>query len=343
MTWAPETPRTPRCVAGSRARDDAANGREPDDGLVTDHLVETENLTKRYGRQLAVDHVDLRVRVGEVYGFLGPNGAGKTTTLKMLLGLVRPTEGTVRVFGRPPGHSSVLARLGMLVESPAFYPYLSGRDNLRVLARYCSVPYTRVDEALETVGLSARERDRFAAYSLGMKQRLGVAAALLKDPDLLILDEPTNGLDPAGMADMRRLMRRLGETGRTVLLSSHMLGEVQEICDRVGVIINGRLVREGTVDQLRGGGALEVTADPVDAARLVAERMLGAERVAVHDDRLRLDAAPDDAARINRELVMSGIEVRELTWTERSLEDVFMEMTSEKPVAVERPGATGRV
>jgi ABC-type multidrug transport system ATPase subunit len=172
-------------------------------------LVETTGLTKRYGPRAAVDHVELHVRRGEVYGFLGPNGAGKTTTLRMLLGLVRPTSGTVRVLGAPPGDRAALARIGMLVESPAFYPYLSGRDNLRVVARYGGVPATRVDQTLETVGLTARASDRVAAYSPGMQQRLGLAAALLKDSELLILDEPTNGLDPAGVAEMRLLLRRL--------------------------------------------------------------------------------------------------------------------------------------
>jgi ABC-type multidrug transport system ATPase subunit len=306
---------------------------------VTEYLVKTAKLSKTYGHRRAVDDLDLHVRAGEVYGFLGPNGAGKTTTLKMLLGLVRPTSGTAEVLGAPPGDSTALAKVGMLIETPAFYPYLSGRDNLRVLARYAAVPESRIDEALETVDLSRRDRDRFATYSLGMKQRLGVAAAVLKDPDLLILDEPTNGLDPAGMADMRRLLRRLGDTGRTVLLSSHMLGEVEEICDRVGVIFQSRLIREGTVDQLRGGGALQVTAEPIDAAELLIKRIVDAERVTVHDGRLRVRTAREDAARINRELVTAGIDVHELAWAERTLEDVFLEMTEDRPV---EPAAVGR-
>ncbi len=186
--------------------------------------MEARGLTKRYGRRItAVDGLDLSVRRGEVYGFLGPNGAGKTTTLRMLLGLIRPSSGTARVLGKKPGDPEGLARVGALVESPAFYPYLSGKDNLRVMARYSGVPYWRVDEALITVELGGRAKDKFRKYSLGMKQRLGVAAALLKDPDLLILDEPTNGLDPKGMADIRALIRKLGQGNRTVLLSSHLL------------------------------------------------------------------------------------------------------------------------
>src|SRR5690606_6694723 len=184
-------------------------------------------LTKRYGDRAAVDSVDLTVQRGEVYGFLGPNGAGKTTTLRMLLGLVRPTSGSATVLGRPPGAPDALDRTGALVESPGFFPYLSGRDNLRVLARYSRLDDAAVDAALEQVDLTDRAADKFKSYSLGMKQRLGVAAALLGTPELLILDEPTNGLDPAGMADMRVLIRALADHGQTVLLSSHLLGEVQ--------------------------------------------------------------------------------------------------------------------
>jgi ABC-2 type transport system ATP-binding protein len=222
---------------------------------VTD-AVQTTALSKRYGNGvLAVDRLELRVRRGEVYGFLGPNGAGKTTTLKMLLGLIRPTSGQATVMGLPPGDPAGLARVGALVESPSFYPYLSGRDNLRVVAHSCGLSKARVEAALEEVDLGGRARDAFQTYSLGMKQRLGVAAALVKEPDLLILDEPTNGLDPQGMVEMRHLIRELGRGERTVLLSSHLLNEVEQICDRVGVIVNGRLVAEGTVEEVRGRAA----------------------------------------------------------------------------------------
>ena len=291
-------------------------------------LVETTNLTKRYGRRAVVDHVGLQVRRGEVYGFLGPNGAGKTTTLRLLLGLVRPSSGTALVLGAAPGAPAALARIGMLVEAPAFYPYLSGRDNLRVFARYASVPPSKVDEVLETVDLADRAKDRAASYSLGMKQRLGVAAALLKDPELLILDEPTNGLDPAGMAEMRAMLRRLGTGGHTVLLSSHLLGEVQQVCDRVGVISQGKLLRQGTVAELRGHGSLRVAAEPLHQARTVAERLFGPERVRVHDGTLRLDIDDDQAPRVNRELVCAGVAVRSLGWHQPSLEDLFFELTT---------------
>src|SRR5215212_2777921 len=305
------------------ARRNVMNGR--------DVLVETRDLTKRYGpRVVAVDRVSLTVRRGEVYGFLGPNGAGKTTTLRMLLGLIRPTSGVATVLGRSPGHPESLARVGALVELPAFYPYLSGRDNLRVIARYAGVPKKRIEEVFDLVDLTDRARDKFATYSLGMKQRLGVAAALLKDPELLILDEPTNGLDPAGMADMRGLIRSLGSGERTVLLSSHLLGEVEQICDRVGVISHGRLIAESTVEELRGKGALLVGAKPLDRAREHVEQLLGAERVGVTGGTLRLDADLAAAGRINRELVGAGVEVIELRPVERTLEEVFLEMTDQK-------------
>ena len=200
-------------------------------------VVETQDLGKRYGERIvAVDGLNLEVRRGEVYGFLGPNGAGKTTTLRMLLGLIRPTTGAALVLGARPGTPEGLGRVGALIETPTFYPYLSGRDNLRVLARYAGVSETRIATVLEEVDLTARAGDRFRTYSLGMKQRLGIAAALLKDPELLILDEPTNGMDPVGIAEMRPFIRSLGRGDRTVLLSSHLMSEVEQVCDRVGVI-----------------------------------------------------------------------------------------------------------
>ena len=294
-------------------------------------VLRATGLTKRYpGGVLAVDGVDLAVQRGEVYGFLGPNGAGKTTMMRMLLGLIRPTSGTVDLLGEPPGSPAGLARVGALIESSGFYPYLSGLDNLRILARYGGVPRGRIDAVLDAVDLTDRAGDRFATYSLGMKQRLGVASALLGDPELLVLDEPTNGLDPAGMADMRALVRRLGAEGRAVLLSSHLLGEVQQICDRVGVISGGRLIAESTVAELRGQAALVIAAAPLDVAARRAVQLLGADRVQVVGAELRLTAGEAEAAEINRELVAAGVEVSELRREERSLEEVFLEMTSPK-------------
>jgi len=294
-----------------------------------DFVVHTRGLTKRYDDAIvAVDDLDLCVRRGEVYGFLGPNGAGKTTTLRMLLGLVRPTSGHAVVLGAPPGAPSGLARIGAMVEAPAFYPYLSGRDNLRVLARYAGVPERRVDAVLDQVKLTARADDRSAKYSLGMKQRLGVAAALLNDPELLILDEPTNGLDPAGMAEMREFIRSLGTGARTVVLSSHLMGEVEQVCDRVGVIRAGSLIAEGTVDELRGRAGLRVRAEPlVDAACLVGQ-LPGVEAVTTVDGRLDVTVDTARAPAINHALVQAGIAVSELYVQKASLEDVFLELTA---------------
>ncbi|PXY35921.1 ATP-binding cassette domain-containing protein [Prauserella flavalba] len=288
--------------------------------------VETNALTKRYGDLVAVDSLDLVVRQGEVYGFLGPNGAGKTTTLRMLLGLIRPTSGDVRLFGHASGAGRRLAGVGALIEGPGFYPYLSGRDNLRVLARHAGVGRGRVAEVLDVVDLAERAGDRYSTYSLGMKQRLGLAAALLKDPGLLILDEPTNGLDPAGMADIRAVIRGLADEGRTVLLSSHLLGEVQQICDRVGMISRGQLVAEMSVAELRATGLL-VMADPIDDARARVAELVGADRVRVDGDVLRLDVEAAMAATINAELVHSGVSVRELRPAEADLEQTFLELT----------------
>jgi ABC-2 type transport system ATP-binding protein len=296
-----------------------------------DYAIETRDLTKVYGRRArAVDHLNLQVRRGEVYGFLGPNGAGKTTTLRMLLGLVHATSGSAAVLGRAPGDPESLIRVGAMVEEPAFYPYLSGRDNLRVVTRLAGLPEDGIDRALQEVDLLGRADDRFKTYSQGMRQRLGVAGALLKDPELLILDEPTNGLDPAGMAEMRTLIRRLGSGERTVLLSSHLLGEVQQVGDRVGVISHGALIAEGTVRELRGRGSVLLRAEPLAAARERAEQLLGNGNVEVVDDTLRLASDPADIPRLTRELVLAGIAVSEVRPVERTLEDVFLELTGEE-------------
>ncbi len=290
------------------------------------NAVETTGLTKRYGSIRAVESLDLTVRPGEVYGFLGPNGAGKTTTLRMLLGLIRPTAGSLRLFGQQPG-PRFLDRVGALIEGPAFYPYLTGRENLRVLASRAGVPGARVDDVLELVDLDRRSGDRYKTYSLGMKQRLGLAAALLKRPDLLILDEPTNGLDPAGITDMRVTIRRLAEAGTTVLLSSHLLAEVQQTCDRVGVIFEGRLVADTSVADLREGGSLRVSAEPVDLAAATVADLVGADRYTATDSTLTIDVARDEAAKVNAALVAAGAQVSELRWAEPDLESLFFDLT----------------
>ena len=308
---------------------DTAFRRPPPLGVAGDKVVETSGLTKVYGTGIvAVDRLDLSVYRGEVYGFLGPNGAGKTTTLRMLLGLIRPTAGNAKVMGAAPGTPASLVKVGAIVETPAFYPYMTGYDNLRLLATYCGVPLARVNVTLEQVELTPRARHKFSTYSLGMKQRLGIAAALLKEPDLLILDEPTNGLDPQGMADVRNLIIELGKGARTVLISSHLLGEVELMCTRVGVIKKGKIVAEGTIDELKGAATLTVRGTPAELARTVLTTDAGAENVKELGNgafSLKVDLAR--TAEINQHLVQAGVAVTELHADERSLEEIFMELT----------------
>src|SRR5579884_959694 len=227
-------------------------------------VLRTTNLVKQYGQRLAVNGLNLEVRRGEIFGFLGPNGAGKTTTIRMALGLITPTSGSVEILGRDIAHhgAEILPRVGALVEQPALYLYMSGRDNLRAVASVLGgVPEERLDYVLDLVGLTGRDKDRVKTYSLGMKQRLGVAIALLQDPDLLVLDEPANGLDPAGIVEMRDLMRQLSAAGKTVFISSHVLTEVRQICTRVAIMNLGKLVTETTIEDLvsnRGEFAVQV-------------------------------------------------------------------------------------
>jgi ABC-2 type transport system ATP-binding protein len=290
-------------------------------------------LTKDYGDRRAVDGLDVELPRGVVAGFIGPNGAGKTTTMAMLLGLVRPSSGTGEVLGVPLDQPNrFLPRVGALIEGPALYPGLSGVENLRVLAAVGGKDPSAIPELLDLVGLGDRGDDRFKEYSLGMKQRLGIAGALLGDPELLILDEPTNGLDPKGMADMRAIIRRVGRGERTVLLSSHLLGEVQQVCDRVGVIQRGRLVIEGTVEELRGGSGILVRVEPLEKAREIAADLDGVEGAQIRDGMLMVDADPGRAAEVNAGLVSAGLRVSELRPVERSLEDVFLELTGGETV-----------
>lgn len=290
-----------------------------------------KNLTKRYGGITAVDNLHLSIRRGEIYGFLGPNGAGKTTTLRMLLGLIKPTTGTIRVLGEVPGTPAGLDKIGALVESPTFYPYLSGRSNLEVVARYSGrrVTRKRIEEVLKQAGLLDRARDKFGKYSLGMKQRLGIASALLKDPDFLILDEPTNGLDPKGVVEMRELIGNLRHRDRTILFSSHMLGEVEQICDRVGVVRRGQMLAEGTLSELTGQAKILAEVAPLEEAIWIASRLKGVEDVQAIGGWIQVTADPELASQINRKLVSAGLEVRQLRVAEQSLEEVFLRYTEE--------------
>ena len=290
---------------------------------------------RRRGRsQPAVDRLDLNVPVGGVHGFLGPNGAGKTTTIRMLLGLIRPDAGQMTIFGQdvPNRLPDVIGRVGAIVEQPRFFPTFTGTRNLELLADAIGTPRARVGQVLEEVDLSERGRDRFRSYSLGMKQRLAIAATLLKDPDLLIFDEPTNGLDPAGIREIRATMRGLVDRGKTVLISSHILGEVQQVADTVSIIGRGVLLAEGPVAQILAGGAQTTyriaVADRDRAGRLLTEAGYQAE--GLPDGRLSVTATEADPSELTRLLAGHGLYLAELIPIRPNLEQVFLELTDER-------------
>ena len=297
-------------------------------------VIEVEGLRKEYrrirgGRTLAVDGLDLTVPDGGVFGFLGPNGAGKTTTIRCLLGLVKPSAGKTKLLGEERKHlHRVIDRVGSIVETPTFFPTFTGRRNLRFLGRIDGIGKDAVDGVLERVGLGDRGDDLFKHYSLGMKQRLGIAAALLREPELLILDEPANGLDPAGIKEVRQLLRTLAKEGRTVFVSSHLLGEVQQVCDSVAILNRGKCIATGPVADVlaRGHGARMVVkvADPVTAAEILTTA--GFE-VTPERDRVLVAGTPDDGAHITQALATKKIYLSELRPLEVSLEDVFLELT----------------
>lgn len=293
--------------------------------------IRTEQLTKRYGQRVAVDSLSIEVATGEVFGFLGPNGAGKTTTIAMLLGLVRPSAGRAEVLGYDIQRDPVAAlrRVGAMIEAPALYPYLSGADNLRVLARAGDLPTERIGAVLKTVELSERARDAVRTYSQGMRQRLAIAAALLPDPELIILDEPTNGLDPAGTVEIRDLIRTLAAGGRTIFLCSHQLHEVETVCARVAILKSGRLIAAGRVAELlrRGQGIrVRIEGDPTRAIELLAglSWVNGVER---QGELLLVDAPGSRAAELNGILARHDIAVAEIGARDSSLEEFFLEVT----------------
>jgi len=293
--------------------------------------IRTIGLSKSYGKRLAVDHLDLEVDRAELFGFLGPNGAGKTTTIRMALGLIAPTGGTVEILGLEvrSHRSQVLPRVGALVESPALYGYLSGRDNLRAVGNLLGgTTEKRIDEVLEIVALKGRDRDRVRTYSMGMKQRLGLALALLNNPDVLILDEPANGLDPAGIVEMRDLLRDLAAQGKTVFISSHVLSEVQQICTRVAIINHGKLVRIAPVhDLLKSTGEFAVKVD-APAELLATLRLQPWAQSARAEDGLVITRAPDGRGRnLIKFLVESGNTPDSVSERQTDLEDIFLSLT----------------
>ena len=304
----------------------------------TTAAIETRRLSKSFGRgddclQAVVD-LDLSVPAGQVYGFLGPNGAGKSTTIRMLMDLVRPTAGEAVFFGKPVTELASRRRAGALVEGADFYPFMNARDNLGALARTANEYHPgRIEELLETVGLAGRAGERVSGYSTGMKQRLGLAAALLGDPDLLILDEPTNGLDPAGIQEMRGFIRSLAhEQGKTVFLSSHLLNEVEQVCDRVAIIHHGRLLREGPVGELLGSDLheLQIQLQPVEKALTVLTGKWKVERLergsGVHW--VRVEAGSTEAPGIVALLVEAGVDLHQVVQRRQTLEDFFIAITN---------------
>lgn len=303
----------------------------------SDLLISTKGLTRRFGAETAVDRLDLEVPAGSVYGFLGPNGAGKTTTIRMLLGLIRPTSGEVRLFGQDLRASrlEVLRRVSALVETPSLYPHLSGRENLEVTRRLLGLPGSAIERALGMVGMSAAADKLVRAYSLGMRQRLALALALLPEPVLLILDEPTNGLDPAGIREIRELVAALPrEHGITVFLSSHLLGEVEQVATHLGIIHRGRLLFQGSLEQLQARRKPHLALgleQPDLGRRLLGEK--GWNILPGSNGVLRVEAASlADAARANRLLVEAGLAVHHLSLEQSSLEDTFLTLTSEESV-----------
>jgi len=323
-------------------------------------VLATQRLTKRFGSRVAVNGLDMEVQRGDVFGLLGPNGAGKSTTLRMILGLVWPTAGHISLFGTPLSNTrrrDLLQRVGAIIEQPSFYPYLSGRQNLRVIARFAGQPNTpalrqRIEDVLQLVSLADRANDAYKRYSLGMKQRLGVAAALLAEPELLILDEPTNGLDPAGIVEMRDLIGQLSQSGMTVVLSSHLLHEVQQVCSRVAILNFGSVIAQGRVtDLLASRAGIVVGFEQPDALAKAQTVLLDARRsgnspwirslqyvepepgawVPPGGQVLLVDAPPEHASDITALLAGQGLYVSELRRSAVSLEQYFLDLTGSTP------------
>lgn len=330
--------------------------------LQSEVIISTNRLTKAYGKLVAVNDLHLQVMRGDVFGFLGPNGAGKSTTIRMLLGLIRPTAGRAIIFGMDTAYQmpAILRHVGAIVEMPVFYPYLSGQDNLRTVAAASGMVSgranaRRIEEVLDLVELKGQARMAYRKYSLGMKQRLGIAAALLVDPELVLLDEPTNGLDPAGMYEIRQLIQRLAALGKTIFLSSHMLNEVQQVCNRVAILQKGNLIKQGNVRELLRGkeqvlvrlaaaSDLERAQGVLEQARERGAAWLG--QISLERDRagletLRVDAPKTHSAEINRLLGESGIFAAELHPYEGSLEEVYLQLTTPAVGTSEHLGMAG--
>ena len=302
-----------------------------------DAVLEVRALTKRFGSTVAVDNLDMTIPRGKVLGFLGPNGSGKSTTVSMVLGLVTPTSGSIHIMGKSLADdpSLVSRHVGAIIENPAFYPYLSGKDNLRAQAKMVGgVPANRIEELLKLVNMAGQAGGKYKTYSLGMKQRIGIASTLLTDPALVILDEPTNGLDPAGQREIRSIIPRLAEHGHSVLLASHMLHEVEQVSDQVVIIRGGKKLTEGSVSDLlhhEGYYDVQLKESNLEMAATVLRRVPGVESVSVIEDRLTVKASEDLGPAISRALADAGLYASQIIRTRSTLEDLFFELTVEPP------------
>jgi ABC-2 type transport system ATP-binding protein len=303
-------------------------------------IIQTFDLSKRYRGTTAVDGISFRVEPGQVFGFLGPNGAGKTTTIGLLLGIITPTAGSFELFGGggPADLHAARRRIGATLETPNFYPYLSGRDNLRIVANVKRQDRAQIDRVLDLVGLGRRARQKFKAYSLGMKQRLALAATMLGDPELIILDEPANGLDPEGMREIRQVIRGLGEQGKTIFLSSHLLWEVERTCSHVAIIQHGRIVHQASVAEVTSHGVAGLRSDDLDALRTAVAEYPAALWARIRGDRVVAELEDDDLAALNAWLAARNTNVSHLALESRSLEDVFMEATGASAAGEDDPG-----
>jgi ABC-type multidrug transport system ATPase subunit len=310
-------------------------GVKPTHERSSEVVLHLQNLTKKYGERLVVDDLSLDIHRGDIFGFLGPNGAGKTTTIRMLFGLITATSGNVTILGKSlkTERAQILPRVGALIETPALYLYMSGRDNLRAVASSLGgVPNTRIDAVLDIVGLRGRQKDRVRTYSLGMKQRLGVAMALLQDPEILVLDEPANGLDPAGIVEMRDLMHNLSAEGKTVFISSHILSEVQQICTRVAIISQGKLITETTIEELlKGEGKFSVQMENAREALFLIKQETWGKDAELDEHNAIITYAPNNRGRdLNLFLIKAGFAPDTLSEATQDLEKIFLELTGSK-------------
>ena len=301
-----------------------------------DLVVRTEHLTKHFGKLVAVDDLNLEVHRGQVFGFLGPNGSGKSTTMCMMLGLIAPTSGNIEIFGLSVKNNlaDILGKVGAVMESPGFYPYLSGWDNLKVFARISRQSTDdRIKEVLTLVDLADRAQDKFSGYSQGMKQRLAIACALLHDPEFIVFDEPTSGLDPAGMKEIRELITKLGQEGKTVFLNSHLLHEVEQVCDHVAIIKKGKVVALGAPnDLIKHGDSVQIRVTDIDKAVALLNEEDWVSSVTREGDLLILKAPTERATDISALLAKNGVFVSEMKARDESLESIFLELTEEETV-----------